>query len=209
MKNPTRKDKNIDHMNTFERCLKRVGDCLGAFIGLVLLSPVFLVIFIMQKIEGKGPAIFSQERIGKNGKPFRIFKFRTMVVNSEEDGPELAQKDDKRLTKVGKWLRVHHLDELPQLWNVFVGDMSIVGYRPERKFYIDQIMAHNPDYVLLYCSRPGITSDATIHNGYTDTMEKMLRRLDMDLNYLRTRSLWVDLKIIFETLTSVGGGKKI
>jgi lipopolysaccharide/colanic/teichoic acid biosynthesis glycosyltransferase len=202
--------KNIDGMCRFERILKRFGDCLGAFFGLILLSPVFLLIYIMQKIEGEGPAIFSQERIGKGGKPFLIYKFRTMKVEAEKEGvPLLAQKEDVRLTKVGKFLREHHLDELPQLWNVFVGEMSFVGYRPERQYFIDKIIEQNPDYTLLYVSRPGVTSNATLYNGYTDTMEKMLRRLDMDLDYLRNRTLLLDLKIILATVFSVGGGKKI
>ncbi len=200
--------ESIDSMNAAERFLKRLGDAVGAFLGLLIMSPLFLIIYIMQRIEGEGPAIFSQERIGLHGKPFKIYKFRTMKVNAENDGPQLASKGDDRLTKVGRFLRDHHLDELPQLWNVFVGDMSFVGYRPERRYFIDQIMQHNPDYQLLYCSRPGVTSDATLHNGYTDSMDKMLKRLDMDLNYLRTRSLGVDLKIIFETFFSVFGGKK-
>ena len=205
----TEEIENIDGMNAVERFLKRTGDILGALIGLVVLSPLILVVYIMQKAEGKGPAFFKQERIGLGGKPFYIYKFRTMVVDAEESGaPQLAVKEDKRLTKVGKFLREHHLDELPQLWNVLIGDMSFVGYRPERKYFIDKIMEHNPDYALWCCSRPGVTTNATLHNGYTDTMEKMLMRLDMDLDYLRHRSLMLDLKIIFETGASVFGGKK-
>lgn len=201
--------KNIDGMNAVQRTFKRTGDCLGALCGLLFLSPVFLIIYVIQKIEGEGPAIYKQERIGKDGKPFYILKFRTMKVTAEKEGvPQLAQKEDDRLTKVGKFLREHHLDELPQLWNVFVGEMSFVGYRPERKYFIDKIMEHNPDYALLYVSRPGVTSNATLYNGYTDTMEKMLKRLDMDLDYLRNRSISLDLKIIFATVFSVGGGKK-
>ena len=209
MNNSTQKNCTIDNMNAFERGVKRAFDMIGALLGLIILSPVFLIIYVMQKIEGEGPAIFSQDRIGKGGKPFKIFKFRTMIVESEVDGPCLAQKDDDRLTSVGRILRAYHLDELPQLWNVFIGDMSFVGYRPEREYFIKKIMAKNSDYELLYCSRPGVTSDATIHNGYTDTMEKMLKRLDMDLNYLRHRTLGLDIKIIFETIFSIGRGKKI
>ncbi len=201
--------KNVDGMNSVERFLKRTGDLLGAFLLLILLSPVFLVIYIIQKIEGDGPVIFKQERIGKGGKPFNILKFRTMTIEAEKDGiPQLATEDDKRIAKSGFFLREHHLDELPQLWNVFVGDMSFVGYRPERQYFITQIMEHNPDYTLLYVSRPGVTSIATLHNGYTDTMEKMLLRLDMDLEYLRHRSIWLDIKIIFETVFSIISGKK-
>lgn len=201
---------NIDGMNGVQRALKRTGDCLGALGGLLFLSPVFLVIYLIQKIEGEDPVIYKQERIGKGGKPFNILKFRTMKVSAEKEGiPQLAQIDDNRLTKVGKFLREHHLDELPQLWNVFVGEMSFVGYRPERKYFIDKIIEHNPDYVLLYVSRPGVTSNATLYNGYTDTMEKMLRRLDMDLDYLRNRSIMLDFKIILVTILSVTSGMKI
>lgn len=203
------KDNSIDNMNALQRGVKRFCDIIVSLFGLICLSPVFLIIAIKQKLSSKGPIFFTQERIGKHGKPFKIIKFRTMVVDAEEDGPALAKNGDDRLTKFGKFLREHHLDELPQLWNVFVGDMSLVGYRPERQFYIDQIMAHNPDYELLYCSRPGITSYATVYNGYTDTMEKMLTRLDMDLDYLRKRTLGLDIKIIFQTVFQVGKGDKI
>jgi len=195
---------NIDGMSGMERALKRVGDVLGALVLLVVLSPVFLYIYIRQRWTASGPVIYSQERVGRGGKPFRIYKFRTMVVDAERDGvPQLEQDDDPRLTEFGKVLRKRHLDELPQIWNVLKGDMSFVGYRPERQYFIDKIMLHNPDYQLLYQSMPGVTSLATIENGYTDTMEKMLKRLDMDLDYLRNRSLGLDIKIIFKTLFNI------
>ena len=195
---------NIDGMNGFERALKRVGDVVGALFLLIVLSPVFLYIYIRQKWKASGPVIYSQERVGKGGKPFRIYKFRTMVVDAEKDGiPQLEQEDDPRLTAFGKVLRRHHLDELPQIWNVLIGDMSFVGYRPERQYFIDEIIKHNSDYKLLYLSTPGVTSMATIQNGYTDTMEKMLKRLDMDLDYLRNRSLGLDVKIILKTLYNI------
>lgn len=195
---------NIDGMSGMERALKRVGDVLGALVLLVVLSPVFLYIYIRQRWTASGPVIYSQERVGRGGKPFRIYKFRTMVVDAERDGvPQLEQDDDPRLTEFGKVLRKRHLDELPQIWNVLKGDMSFVGYRPERQYFIDKIMLHNPDYQLLYHSMPGVTSLATIENGYTDTMEKMLKRLDMDLDYLRNRSLGLDIKIIFKTLFNI------
>lgn len=195
---------NIDGMNGLERALKRLGDVVGAMVLLIVLSPIFLYIYIRQKLDASGPAIYSQERIGKGGKPFKIYKFRTMVVDAEKDGiPQLEQEDDPRLTDFGRRLRKHHLDELPQVWNVLIGDMSFVGYRPERKYFIDRILAHNPDYQLLYQVCPGVTSAATIQNGYTDTMEKMLRRLDMDLHYLRNRSLWLDIKILAKTLFNI------
>lgn len=202
-------EQSIDNMNILQRLIKRFGDIVCSFFGLIILSPVFAIIAIKQKMSSEGPIFFKQERIGKNGKPFNIIKFRTMVVDAEDDGPALAKDGDDRLTKFGKFLREHHLDELPQLWNVLVGDMSLVGYRPERQFYIDQIMQRNPDYQLLYCSRPGVTSYATVYNGYTDTIEKMLTRLDMDLDYLRKRTLLLDIKIIFQTVFQVGKGEKI
>ena len=191
-------------MNGLERSLKRVGDVVGAMFLLIVLSPVFLYIYIRQRMSASGPVIYSQERIGKGGKPFKIYKFRTMVVDAEKDGvPQLEQEDDPRLTEFGKTLRRHHLDELPQIWNVLKGDMSFVGYRPERQFFIDKIMEKNPDYKLLYLSAPGVTSQATIENGYTDTLEKMLKRLDMDLDYLRNRNLWLDAKIILKTVFNI------
>ena len=199
------KDKKItDGMNYGERLLKRLCDLLGAMALIVILSPVILFIVILQKILNPGPAFYCQERIGRGGKPFRIYKFRTMVVDAEKDGvPQLEADNDVRLTDFGRKLRRHHMDELPQLWNVLKGDMSFVGYRPERQFFINKIMEHNPDYSLLFRSRPGVTSLATIENGYTDTMEKMLRRLDMDLEYFQTRTLWMDLKIILRTVFSL------
>ncbi|MCQ2095943.1 MAG: sugar transferase [Bacteroidaceae bacterium] len=196
-----------DGMNSLERGVKRTFDIVGALLGLIITSPVFLIITIMQKREGEGPVLFRQERIGKCGKPFIIYKFRTMRTEAEANGPQLAQEEDDRLTELGKRLRAHHLDELPQIWNVLKGDMSFVGYRPERAYFIKKIMEVRPDYAELYACRPGVTSDATLHNGYTDTMEKMVKRLDMDLNYLKTRSLWVDIKIIAETFCSIIGGK--
>ena len=195
---------SIDGMNGFERALKRVGDVMGALFLLIVLSPVFLYIYMRQRWNASGPVIYTQERIGKGGKPFKIYKFRTMVVDAEKDGvPQLEQDEDPRLTTFGKKLRKRHLDELPQIWNVLKGDMSFVGYRPERQFFIDQIMERNPDYQLLYQTTPGVTSIATIENGYTDTIEKMLKRLDMDLDYLRNRTLCLDAQIIFKTVFNI------
>lgn len=190
-------------------CLtKRIFDVLVSLLGLALFAPVFLVIALLIKREDKGPVIFKQERIGYRGKPFILYKFRSMTVVAEVNGPMLSVKNDKRLTHVGKFLREHHLDELPQLWNVLKGDMSIVGPRPERRFFIDRIMSLNPDYQLLYQLRPGLFSTATLYNGYTDTMDKMMERLRMDLHYLANRSLWLDMKIIFLTTLAIISGKK-
>ncbi|MBP5334437.1 MAG: sugar transferase, partial [Bacteroidales bacterium] len=165
--------------------------------------------WIAVKVEDGGPAIYKQERIGRFGRPFKILKFRSMRVDAEAAGPALFSGDkDERLTKVGRFLRAHHLDELPQLWNVFMGDMAFVGPRPERKFYIDQISKVDPRYFYLYQIRPGVTSYATLRNGYTDSMEKMLTRLEYDLYYLKHRSWWFDIRILGMTFLSIVFGKK-
>lgn len=189
--------------------MRRVIDFLLAALLLLLTAPVFLLVYIIIKTEKSGPVIFRQERIGKGGRPFFIYKFRTMVVDSEQNGkPQLAEPDDDRLTKSGRFLRRHHLDELPQLWNVLKGDMAFIGPRPERKYYIDQIMERDPRYERLYEVRPGVTSYATLYNGYTDTIEKMLRRLELDLYYLEHRSLWFDAKLLMQTFINIVFGKK-
>ena len=181
-----------DGMNAFERNVKRIGDCIIAGILLIIFSPLFLICYIAVKREDGGPAIFKQERIGRFGRPFYIYKFRSMRLDAEKMGPALYRGGkDKRLTKVGKFLREHHLDELPQLWNVFCGQME-----------------HDPRYVFLYQIRPGVTSYATLYNGYTDTMDKMLRRLRYDLFYLQHRSWWFDFKILVKTFINICFGKK-
>lgn len=190
--------------------IKRAFDILAGTIALIVTSPLYFAIWIAVKIEDGGDPIFRQERIGYKGKPFMLYKFRSMIEDAEEGGcPQLySGSEDARLTKVGRFIRDHHIDELPQFWNVVKGDMSFVGYRPERQYFIDQIMEHNPDYVLLYNTRPGLFSLATLYNGYTDTMDKMLERLRMDLEYLDKQSLWLDIKIIFLTGISIFSGKK-
>lgn len=198
-----------DGMNVFERLVKRIFDFICSFLALIILSPVFLVVAFVLLCQGDGSVFFKQERIGYKGKPFNILKFRTMRADSESNGePRLAAVNDERLTKVGKFLREHHLDELPQLLNVLLGDMSFVGPRPERRYFIEKIRQENPNYDYLYMIRPGLTSMATLHNGYTDTMEKMLKRLDMDLEYLQKRSLWLDMKLILTTFLFIVNGKK-
>lgn len=192
-----------------EHGIKRILDCIVAFFSLIVFSPLMLICYIAIKREDGGSAIFKQERIGRLGKPFYIYKFRSMRLDAEENGESLYQhENDTRVTKVGKFLRDHHLDELPQLWNVFKGDMAFIGPRPERKFYIDQIMERDPRYAYLYQIRPGVTSYATLYNGYTDTMEKMLRRLELDLYYLEHRSLWFDFKLLVLTFLNIAFGKK-
>ena len=194
--------------NRMERFVKRSTDILLSVPCLILSSPLFAIISLAIKWEDGLPIIYKQERIGLHGKPFNIYKFRSMKADAEKDGPNLLEiEGDTRLTHVGKFIRTHHLDELPQLWNILKGDMSLVGPRPERKYYIDQIMEHDPRYTYLYQIRPGATSYATLYNGYTDTMPKMLSRLSLDLFYLEHRSWWFDAKILFKTLMNIMFGK--
>ena len=190
--------------------MKRLFDLVCVFFASIVFFPFIVAVYIAIKLEDGGPAIFRQERIGKGGKPFMLYKFRSMKVNAEKDGkPQLwSGEEDERLTKVGKFIRNHHLDELPQFWNIWKGDMSFVGYRPERQYFIDKIMAENPDYAKLYAMRPGVFSEATLYNGYTDTMDKMLKRLEMDLDYMKRQSIWLDIVIIFKTGVSILTGKK-
>lgn len=200
-----------DGMSSFAKFNKRIFDGLLSGIGLILCSPLMLIIYILVRREDGGPAIFKQERTGLHGRPFYIYKFRTMCIDAEKMGAQLSHscgECDPRLTKIGRFLRAHHLDELPQLWNVLKGDMSLVGPRPERQYYIDKIMDYDKRYSYLYQIRPGVTSYATLHNGYTDTMEKMLRRLEYDLYYLEHRSWWFDIKILFNTFCAILFGKR-
>lgn len=189
-----------DHMTAAEKCIKRLADvCISSCI-LVVLSPLFLLIAFMMKRQSNGKIIFRQERIGYKGRPFTIYKFRTLSSEIEENGPQLIPNGENcGSTRFEQYLRRTHLDELPQLWNVLLGDMSLVGPRPERKHFIDKIMAEDPRYEYIYLMRPGLTSRATIENGYTDTMEKMLRRLEMDLEYLQKRTLLTDISLLWYT----------
>jgi lipopolysaccharide/colanic/teichoic acid biosynthesis glycosyltransferase len=166
------------------------------------------LIALQVKIGSKGPVVYSQERIGLYGLPFKIYKFRTMIEHAEEEAaPQLTHDNDPRITGVGKWLRKYRLDELPQLWNILKGDMSIVGPRPERPYFVAQIMQEAPYYCLLYKVRPGLTSWGPIRVGYTDTMEKMIERLNCDVVYIENMSLLLDLKILFYTVGVILKGK--
>ena len=180
--------------------MKRAFDLLAvlAFSPLAVAAAA-AVALVSLAVQGR-PVLFSQERAGRNGRPFRMFKFRTMRPGKESDG--------ERLTKFGRFLRSTSLDELPELWNVLKGDMSLVGPRPERMYYIEKIMEYDKRYEYLYQIRPGVTSYATLYNGYTDTMEKMLQRLEYDLYYLEHRSWRFDVSILFKTFCAIVLGKK-
>lgn len=196
------------HMIDAELCIKRAFDIAASAAGLVVLSPILAIIALMVKLSSKGPVIYRQKRIGLYGIPFYIYKFRTMIDHAEADGvPHLTLDDDPRITRIGHRLRKYRLDELPQLWNILKGDMSIVGPRPERPYFIEQIMAEAPYYCLLYKVRPGLTSWGPIRVGYTDTMEKMIERLNADIVYVENMSLLLDMKILFFTVGVVLRGK--
>ena len=203
------KATQTDAMGSIQRGIKRTLEFVMSALGLILLSPLFIIISVLMKFQGNGPIFFRQIRIGYKGKPFVILKFRTISKKTEKNTPQLIAKTScKSSTPFEKFLREHHLDELPQLWNVLVGDMSLVGPRPERKYFIDKIMEHTDLYTVIYNMRPGLTSEATLYNGYTDTMEKMLKRLQMDISYFERRSLWLDFKIIIKTFVNIISGNK-
>lgn len=196
------------HMSDTELCIKRAFDVTASAVGLIILSPLLLILSLLVKTTSKGPVIYRQERIGLYGLPFRIYKFRTMRKDAEADGvPQITHDNDPRITPIGRWLRKYRMDELPQLWNILRGDMSIVGPRPERPYFIEQIMADAPYYCLLYKVRPGLTSWGPIRVGYTDTMEKMIERLNCDVVYVENMSLLLDLKILFSTIGVIIKGK--
>ena len=199
------------HRSWVSRSVKRGCDMVLSALALIASSPICAICALAVKLQDGGPVIFKQERIGRYGKPFYIYKFRTMRVDAEALGPQLSCSNgeiDARLTRVGRFIRNHHLDEIPQLYNILKGDMAFIGYRPERKFFIDQIMRHDNRYELLYQIRPGATSYATLYNGYTDTMEKMLKRLEYDLYYLEHGSFGFDFRILFNTFCAIVFGKK-
>ena len=194
-------------MEDWELVFKRTFDIAASLVAMLVLSPLMAVIAACVRLDSKGSIIYSQERIGLWGQPFRIYKFRTMVADAEQDVPLLSHDGDTRITKIGRFLRKYRLDELPQLWNILRGDMSIVGPRPERQYFIDQIMEHAPYYCLLYKVRPGLTSWGPVKVGYTDTMEKMLQRLMYDITYTENMSIWLDMKIMLRTIGVLVDGK--
>jgi lipopolysaccharide/colanic/teichoic acid biosynthesis glycosyltransferase len=194
-------------MSDYELCMKRACDVLFSAAALLILSPIYIVLYILVWSSSEGPAIYRQERIGLHGRAFQILKFRTMTIHAEGDTPQLSADDDPRITTVGKFLRKYRLDELPQMWNILRGDMSIVGPRPERRYFIEQIEKQAPYYCLLYKIRPGLTSWGPIKVGYTDTLDKMIRRLNYDIVYMENMSIRLDIKILFHTIGVILDGK--
>jgi len=193
---------------TIKRFVKNVFDICFSSVFLILFSPFYLIIALLVKIDSKGAAIYKQERIGKNGKAFIIYKFRTMHENAEKNGPELSQEKDNRITRIGHFLRKTKLDETPQFFNVLKGDMSIIGPRPERKFYIDKLVKLNTNFIQTLGVKPGISSLGQIKYGYASTIEQMLSRFKYDEFYLNNFSLLLDFKIFFKTILVVCSGLK-
>ena len=187
--------------------LKRLSDIVFSSIALVVLSPLLAAIAVAVKMDSKGPVIYRQRRIGYHKRPFMINKFRTMCNDAEANGPALATENDPRITRLGHFLRKYRLDELPQFWNVLIGEMSLVGPRPEREHYIRQIVERHPAYSLIHQVRPGITSWGMVKYGYASNVDQMLERLEYDLLYIENVSFGLDAKILFYTVSTVLTGK--
>lgn len=191
---------NTDSMPLSQQILKRMFDFVISLIAVILLIPFYIVMAILVKLSSEGPIFFLQERIGLNGLPFQIIKFRTMYINSEEKGPQLSSENDPRITKIGRLMRKLRLDEFPQFINVLKGDMSLVGPRPERQFYIDQIVKLEPQFLQLTKVKPGITSWGQVKFGYAENVEQMIQRMKFDLLYIKNRTIALDFKIMMHTI---------
>ena len=197
------KEIKFDAMPLWQKSIKRIIDLVISFVSLICLTPIFILIAIIIKRTSQGPIFFKQERIGKHGQPFKIIKFRTMYVDSEKHGPQLSSANDNRITIFGKFLRKTRIDEFPQFFNVIKGEMSLVGPRPERQFYIDKIAEKEPSFLQLTLIKPGITSWGQVKYGYAENVEQMIQRMRFDLLYLKNRSLALDFKIMFYTLITI------
>lgn len=201
-------DISKGNMSESDKNIKRLFDIIVSLITLIVLSPVYLVVAMLVKCDSHGPVFYSQERIGYHNIPFKIFKFRTMVNGAESNGePQLSSDNDPRVTRVGHLLRKYRIDELPQFWNVLRGDMSIVGPRPERQYFVDQIIKREPSYSLLRQVRPGITSLGMVKFGYAQNVDEMIERLKYDLIYLENVSMLNDFKIMVYTVKIVLTGQ--
>ncbi len=193
----------------WQKLIKTITDYFFAILIFIIAIPIFLFIYTGIKVTSKGPVIYTQERLGKNKKPFTIYKFRTMYTDAEKDGHQLSYTNDPRITPVGKYLRKWHLDEIPQIINILKGDMALIGPRPEREFYVNQILQKAPHYEIIFNVKPGITSLGMVKFGYAQNVEEMLKRLKYDVAYMKNRSISTDCKIFLCTFKSIilGDGK--
>ena len=189
--------------------IKTIFDYSITLLCLILLTPVIIIVSISIKLTGKGPVIYTQKRIGRYGKPFAIYKFRSMHFGNEEEITLISDREDKRITSLGRFMRKHKIDEIPNFINVLKGEMSLIGPRPEQRFYIDQIIQREPRYIQLHQIKPGITSWGQVKYGYASNVDEMIKRMEYDLYYLENRSFLFDLNIAFHTLIIIFKGRGI
>jgi lipopolysaccharide/colanic/teichoic acid biosynthesis glycosyltransferase len=200
-------ERRKDEIDAPTKLVKRAFDVMFSLAVILLGLPVYLALMAITKLTSEGPVFYKQERIGEDGKPFSIIKFRSMRVDAEKFGPQTTTDNDPRITKWGNFMRKTHLDEIPQFFNVLKGDMSIVGPRPERAHFIEQIQAVAPSYRKLQAVKPGITSIGQVYYGYAETVEEMVERMKFDLTYLKEVNIITDIRIIFETVRVMIQGK--
>jgi lipopolysaccharide/colanic/teichoic acid biosynthesis glycosyltransferase len=201
--------ESIGYISVWQSVVKTMSDYFFSLISLLILSPVILLLISLIRISGKGPVIYTQDRIGKNGKPFVIYKFRSMIFEAENGSPMLSGLKEGRVTKLGRFMRKYRIDEIPNFINVLKGDMSLVGPRPERKFFIDLIVNKVPGYTAIQSVKPGITSWGQVKYGYASSVEEMAERFEYDRYYLEHRSLLFDFKIILLTIGTILRGKGV
>jgi exopolysaccharide biosynthesis polyprenyl glycosylphosphotransferase len=198
-----------DLMPAWQQNLKQMMDIVLAILSLVVLMPLNICLIFGVKLSSPGPIFYKQDRVGKYGRQFKIYKFRSMYHNAEENGPELSSKHDPRVTRFGQFMRKHRLDEIPNFINVLKGDMALVGPRPEREYFIRKITEEAPHYIHLHKVKPGITSWGQVKYGYAENVQEMIKRLRYDILYIENMSLFVDLKILFYTAITIVKGRGV
>lgn len=202
-------DVNTDITTPWQKSFKRLFDIFVSVFALLITSPLLVIISILIKRSSPGPILYQQERIGWGGKPFTIYKFRSMYTDAESNGPQLSKSGDDRTTPIGAFIRKYRIDEIPQFFNVLKGDMSLVGPRPERKYYADQIIERAPEYKYLYKMQPGITSWGMVRYGYASSVDEMIQRMKYDLMYINNYSILMDFRIMIYTVLTIIKGKGV